>query len=372
MGKTDSDPEGDPAAADSSAGVPEKLGTPAVDERVGELVAAGDAAGAAAGAAERLAALDAAAGEYLERERPAHTRRAYAVDWRAWEDYTHALGIPLYAATVGSLVGFVRWLEVVRGLAPATVERRLAGAVVGLKQAHVLVPEHASKAAWEAVTRYRERVAADKERVLPRGRGAAPALLADDVEAIGKACPDTVAGRRDRALVLLGWTIGARDSDLSRLDVAELVAFGTGYRAEIPLTKTGLNHEYPVLPRRDDRPGLCPVRAIDNWLKHSGITFGPLLRRVDRWDHPHPSRGLSPQGVNESVKAAGRRAGLTVTGHSLRHGMATEARRGGADRVAIERQGRWAAGSRQVDAYIELADREHDNAALHLGRNTES
>ncbi|GAA2783106.1 tyrosine-type recombinase/integrase [Saccharopolyspora taberi] len=373
MGKTDSGAEEANAAAGGAAGAVEKLGGPA-DERVGELVTAGNSAWATAGPAERLAALDAAAGEYLERERPAHTRRAYAADWRAWEDYTGELGIPLYAATIGSLVGFVRWLEVARGYAPATVERRLAGAVVGLKQARVLVPEHASKAAWEAITRYEERVRDDKEGVLPHGRGAAPALLADDIEAIGKACPDTAAGLRDRALVVIGWTIGARDADLSRLACHEIVPFGTGYQVLLPRTKTGRNDEHPVLPRRTDRPALDGAGAWEAWRDAAGLTAGPALRPVDRWDHPHPSRGLSTNAVCGIVKAAGRRAGLTVTftGHSMRHGMATEARRGGADRVAIERQGRWAPGSRQVDAYIEQVDRERDNAALYLGRGGES
>lgn len=372
MGKTDMDGEGDPAAADGAAGTLEKPGTPA-DERVGELVAAGSSAWAASSAAERLAALDAAAGDYLERERPARTRRAYAADWRAWEDYTAALGIPLYAATIGSLVGFVRWLAVTRRLAPATVERRLAGAIVGLKQARVLVPEHAAKAAWEAVIRYKERVAGDKDRVLPRGRGSAAALTDDDVEAIVTACPDTAAGARDKALVVIGWTIGARDSELARLARDELVPVGTGYRAEIPLTKTGLNHDHPQLPRRDDRPGLCPVRALEDWLAVSGGTAGPLLRPVDRWDHPHPSRGLSPEAVSEIVKAAARRAGLRkkITGHSKRHGMATTAYLGGATREQIERQGRWAPGSRQVDRYIQQINNERDNAALHLGRAVE-
>lgn len=370
MGKTDSGTEGVGAAADGDASGLEKLGAPA-DERVGALVAAENAAWTASSPTERLAALDAAAGDYLETERPAATRRAYAADWRAWEDYTAGLGLPLYAATIGSLVGFVRWCETARGWAAATVERRLAGAVVGLKQAHVSVPPEASQAAWEALTRYRERVAADKNRELARGRGPAPALLAEHVEAISQACPDTVAGRRDRALVIVGFTIGARTADLARLAHDELVPFSTGYRAEIPVTKTGLNAEHPVLPRRDDRPGLCPVRALNDWLEVSGITCGPLLHRVDRWDHPHPKLGLSPQAVGAIVATAAARAGLTASGHSLRRGMATEARRGGADRVAIERQGRWAPGSRQIDAYLEQVDRERDNAALHLGRSAE-
>lgn len=104
------------------------------DARLAALVVGEDRGWEQPSPAERLAALDAAAGRYLEAACPEHTRHAYATDWRAWEDYTNDLGIPPYAATVSSLVGFVRWFEVTRTYAPATVDRRLAGAVAGLKK----------------------------------------------------------------------------------------------------------------------------------------------------------------------------------------------------------------------------------------------
>jgi cytochrome c553 len=91
---------------------------------------------------ERLAHLDAAAAQYVSTQRPANTIKAYAQDWKVWEDYTADLGIPLLSGTAGALTGFVVWLE--RGrvprsgertapAAPSTVERRLTGAIAGLR-----------------------------------------------------------------------------------------------------------------------------------------------------------------------------------------------------------------------------------------------
>lgn len=54
----------------------------------------------------RVGALDAAADHYLDAERVASTREAYARDWAAWEDYTRWAGIPLLSGGRGALVGF--------------------------------------------------------------------------------------------------------------------------------------------------------------------------------------------------------------------------------------------------------------------------
>lgn len=343
------------------------------DHLVGELVLARTGELEVASPQQRLAALDAAAQAYLDDQIPEHTRRAYTRAWADWQDYTTEVGIPLYAATVGSLVGFVRWMEIRRGLAPATVDNRLAGAVVGLRRAHVAIPDTASKAAWKAVTAYRKRVAADKNQELPRGRGKAPALLPDHMRQLVAACPDTLAGLRDRALLLLGWTIGARDSELAALAVHEIVPFGDGYLVEIPISKTGLNDENPVVPRRRRDDALCAATAWENWRSAAALTVGPALRQVDRWDHPRP-RGLSAKAIGEIVKRAGIRAQLpfAISGHSLRHGMATSTRFGGADRIDIERQGRWAPGSRVLDGYIQPVDRDRRNAAQFLGGRDET
>lgn len=106
-------------------------------------------------------ALDALAKTYVDSQCPANTRRAYAGDWRVWEDYTAEVGIPLYAATTEALVGFVRWLETVKQAAPATINRRLTGALAGLRDHHVTVDRAADTAACP------ESRAGTRDRALP-------------------------------------------------------------------------------------------------------------------------------------------------------------------------------------------------------------
>ena len=68
---------------------------------------------------ERLAQLDAGAAPYVRTQRPANTLKAYAQDWKVWEDYAADVGIPLLSGTAGALTGFVVWLEQGRRLRPA-------------------------------------------------------------------------------------------------------------------------------------------------------------------------------------------------------------------------------------------------------------
>jgi hypothetical protein len=68
---------------------------------------------------ERLAQLNAGAAHYVRTQRPANTLKAYAQDWKVWEDYTADVGIPLLSGTVGALTGYVVWLERGRRLRPS-------------------------------------------------------------------------------------------------------------------------------------------------------------------------------------------------------------------------------------------------------------
>lgn len=314
---------------------------------------------------ERSAALNQAAETYLAAQRPDNTRRTYATAWRHWADYTAEVGISALDGSLGALVGFVRWLEL-REYAPATVESRLTGAIVGLRHYGVPVAREASARAREELRNYRRRLA---ETQTPTGRGQAQPIGAEHLRALSRACPDTLAGRRDRALLLIGFTIGARAAELAALRCEDLVDDpGRGLVVRIPVTKTGTDHHDPVLPWQAE-PDTCAVRAWHAWRDAASLTKGPALRPVDRWDHPHPRRGLSTNAIRAIITAAGERAELPfgISAHSLRHGFATTARRGGATDIEIADQGRWARHSRTLTEYLHREDRWTSTAAAKLG-----
>jgi site-specific recombinase XerD len=74
----------------------------------------------------------------------------------------------------------------------------------------------------------------------------------------------------------------------------------------------------------------CPVLALQEWLQSARITVGPIFRQVSRHDYVVGEKGLTPQAVAQVVQAAvrgakGEEVAATVSAHSLRAGMVTEA-----------------------------------------------
>ena len=173
-------------------------------------------------------------------------------------------------------------------------------------------------------------------------QGKAPALV-DDLKRMLAAVPDSRVGRRDRALLLLGFAGAFRRAELVSLDVADL-----------EFTRAGLI----VTPRRSrtDQEGrsrrlgipfgsseqTCPVRSVQAWMDAARITSGPLFRSLDVFDRVQPER-LSDKAVARIVKRRAKAVGLDparYAGHSLRAGLATSAAAAGAsERVTMAQTG---------------------------------
>lgn len=318
---------------------------------------------------QRIAAIDTAAAHYVADGRPDNTKRAYESDWRVWNAFCEAIGVPPLTYSPGLLVAFVAYLEKgdeargVRPAAPNTIRRRLSGAVVMLRHHGVTVPKDGSKPARDAVDAVERHLAEANEK---RGRGQAKALLVDDVVHICDSLPDTLAGHRDRALLLVGFAIGARRDELARLQVDDLTVEDRGLLVHVRTSKTGIHRDPNRVPYGRQAIS-CPVRAWLAWLRHAGLTDGPAFRRVDR--HGNVGGGMTGQAVGQAVERMAARAGLAFrfTGHSLRAGMATSARRAGHDQHAISRQGRWSPTSNEVARYIREEDGWTDNALNDIG-----
>jgi len=148
---------------------------------------------------------------------------------------------------------------------------------------------------------------------LPRGLDAAQA------RALLDSCDQgTVAGRRDRAILLLLVRLGMRRSEVARLRLddidwraGELLVCGKGPRVErVPLpADVG---EALVVYLRDGRPADAGTRAV--------------FMRVRA-----PRGAMTPMGITQVVVSASKRAGLgEVTAHRLRHTAASELLRRGA------------------------------------------
>jgi integrase len=133
------------------------------------------------------------------------------------------------------------------------------------------------------------------------------------------------------ALLLLGFAVGLRRSELVAPTVEHLSPSPDGPRIRIARSKTdqqGRGYELLLVYAEPPRP--CPVLAIRAWLGAAEITSGPLFRRVTRTGAV--SSSLTPQTVGLIIKQRACAAGLdprAFAGHSLRCGYATQAARDG-------------------------------------------
>jgi integrase len=166
-------------------------------------------------------------------------------------------------------------------------------------------------------------------------------LMSDSLRAIGQLLPDDLMGARDRALLFVGFGGAFRRAELVALDADNVCFTDDGLVITLEKSKTDQeSHGRTVGIPFGSFPLTCPVRALKNWLKLSGIKEGPLFRSIGRWDQVGSSR-LSDKMVANIVKKRVAAIGFDPTrfaGHSLRSGFASSAAKAGRSERSIMRQ----------------------------------
>ncbi|RXN91725.1 integrase [Achromobacter aloeverae] len=154
------------------------------------------------------------------------------------------------------------------------------------------------------------------------------ALTREPLERLLATCDESLAGLRDRALLLFAWASGGRRrSEVVRATMENTRRVAEGYLYTLAYSKT--NQE--GVARADSHKPVVgrAALALDAWLAAAGITTGPLFRRVRRGGVI--GEGLSAEAVRKIVQARAAQAGLEgdYAAHSLRSGFITEAGRQG-------------------------------------------
>lgn len=174
----------------------------------------------------------------------------------------------------------------------------------------------------------------------------APYLLSDIDLSIGYwEQEDTLLALRDRALILVGFHVAGRRSELADMRWEHIDYAEEGMVIRFPRSKTdqysqGARCSIPVGSTKKR----CPLQALLDWRKESGYESGPVFRGLSKGEAV-VDRAISPYQVNERVKYVARAANLpnapTISAHSLRRGFATEASRRGVSLQSIMQHGRW-------------------------------
>jgi site-specific recombinase XerD len=251
-----------------------------------------------------------------KQEKAASTRRAYESDFRIFEGYCIERGLVALPAIAGTVAAFLAWQNG-QGAKPSTIGRRVASIL------------HAHKMAGSPSRTDDERVRAVM-RGIRRSRGVAPVkkapAIAGTVQAMCANAGGRVAALRDKAVLLLGFSMAGRRSEIVGLDVADVRETEHGLIVTIRRSKTdqegaGADVAVPF------GSVACPVKALKAWLEAAGIESGPIFRPIGKGGRVSPQR-LSGGSVASIVKAHAARLGLDATqfaGHSLRAGFVTSA-----------------------------------------------
>jgi integrase len=172
---------------------------------------------------------------------------------------------------------------------------------------------------------------------------AAP-LLRDDLISICAHMPDDNKGKRDKALLLIGFSAALRRSELVALNIEDIEFTPEGLIVNIRKSKTdqeAVGHKIAV-PKAKSQGRVCPVQAFHDWLDCIPSAQGALFRSF-RKNHQVQEKRLSASAVSVIIKEHVEKIGLEpekFSAHSLRAGCISSLAQIGIPEWKIMRQSR--------------------------------
>lgn len=272
------------------------------------------------------------------------TLRAYRADLQAFEAWCESRRITTFPAAPETIAAFIADQSAV--VSAATLKRRLAA----VRKIHLLLRLENPVTDEEVVIAVRRALRAKRAR--PHQ---ALGLTCDLRERLIAASSTTLSGKRDRALIALGYDTLCRRSEL------------VGLRAEdMSVTARGVGQ---ILIRRSKNDPYGQGRLgyissdtltlLRDWLTAAKITRGFIFRGIR--GNVIGERALHPYSVNRILRSTALRSGLPpatvkeLSGHSMRVGAAQDMIASGLGILPIMRAGGWRT-MNVVARYVENTD----------------
>lgn len=264
-----------------------------------------------------LGKLDQWVRETLANQHASNTRRGYVSDCRIFAAWCQAHGLVPLPATPENVARFLT-VESHTGSSAATIVRRRA-AIRYLHETagHVSPTEHPLvRQVMMGINRTLDTTPKQKAPIIDR----------DLLAMLQHIDTTSLAGKRDRALLLVGFSGAFRRSELVGIHVDHLTWNDRGVSVLIPRSMTdqeGRGQTVAIFNGRQFRP----ADALHDWMAAAGITTGPVFRAMKSNGQPRAA-AMSDHAAVEIIKRYAQAAGLdpaTVAGHSLRAGFVTTA-----------------------------------------------
>lgn len=298
-----------------------------------------------------------AARAYAARDRAPRTLKEYRRDWRKFTRFCEARNFAALPATEESVAIYITALAQAR-LKYSTITRALAAISVAHKNAG-----HETPTSREVVLRVLKGI----RNTIGVARTKKAPVVVEDLRELVMKLPASVAGIRDRALLVLGFAGALRRSELVALDASDILFIRDGLELTIRHSKTDQEKAGKKLGLPyGSNPLTCPVRTLQSWLEKAPRE-GAIFRAVTQ--RGKIGARLSDKDVARIIKRACVAAELnpkSFSGHSLRRGFVTTAARAGKLERDIMRQTRHKSVV-MVREYIEEAGLFENNPASGIG-----
>ena len=288
---------------------------------------------------------------YIEQSTSSATRKAYKSDFKifsAWCSLHDVIAVPASAEAVALFLSD----QANRGIAASTLTRRTA-AIKFAHEALGLETPTSSKLVSSTMKGIRRSGNAKKQK--------APAT-ADRVTDMISYCNNTLAGKRDRAILLLGFAGAFRRSELAALTVADLEVTADGLKVTIRKSKTDQEGVGQVIAIPSGAR-LMVVKSLNDWLIAAQIYDGHLFCPINKGGTMQPTP-LTCKSIALIVKKYAALAGLNeadFSGHSLRAGFLTSAAEAGATVFKLQEVSRHRS-IQTLQGYVRSAELFKDHA----------
>jgi site-specific recombinase XerD len=288
-----------------------------------------------------LAAAHDSARAYRSRAKADNTRAAYRSAVRAWCAWCERHRVPALPAASRDVAAFLA----------AGRDAGQAGNTLKLRVAAIRFLHRAAGLPSPTDTAEVSETMAGIRRDAPNPQKKRAATLTVLRELLAP-IPDDLRGRRDRALLLVGFAGALRRSELAGIRLGDLTRTDQGYELTLKRSK-GSQTSAVLVPVPYGKTELCPVRALMRWLDAAALSEGPVFRRI--WapplggaDDPPPlptigAEPLTPRSIARIIQARAVAAGfapLEFAGHSLKRGALTAGMQAGAHAAQLKRLGR--------------------------------
>lgn len=268
--------------------------------------------------------------EAISSELSDNTRKAYHKGWSRFMDYcaTERIDDPLSVPPERVARFFVRLAtgaSPISGVPPSMGTVMLYRSAVNKKYLEAGKPSPTSHPVVRATLKGLARLKGSSSRKVE-------ALREYHIEAMLRACPNTLIGKRDAAIIAVGFAGALRRSEICNLVLDDVEFLDSsevdGDRMWITIRQSKTDQQgrgqRVAIP---DGKAIRPIMHLRLWLESSGITRGPVFQTMKRGGHLR-GKAMHHSDIPRILKHYAARIGLDpkdIAGHSLRAGFVTSA-----------------------------------------------